>query len=212
MRAAARRLSWILAAAAVLCAALVAGATLLERRDAVPSGQTQGEKIAMIKGERSRLQARADAEGRIGLLSAFRVAALLTDALAVRADSDEERPVDQLSATRRQAFADIDSLNAALRGALARPSEGARRAAMTAAERARGSLERLAGIDDLPLVLQVTPRFVPPRRATGDLTLAPRSAGSTASERPLQLGPGGKVSEEPAVPTVPRYAPAFAAA
>jgi hypothetical protein len=212
MRAAARRLSWILAAVAVLGAALVAGATLLERHDAVPSGQTQGEKIALIKGERSRLQARADAEGRIGLLSAFRIAALLTDALATRADSDEERPLDQLTATGRQAFADIDSLNAALRSAVARPSEGARRAAMVSAERARGSLERLAGIGDLPLVLQYTPRFVPPRRATGDLTLAPRSAGSSAAERSLQLSPGGKVSEEPAVPTVPRYAPAFAAA
>src|SRR5690242_7742420 len=182
MRAAARRLSWILAAAAVLGAALVAGATLLERHDAIPSGQTQGEKIALIKGERSRLQARADAEARISLLSAFRVAALLTDALAARADSDEERPLDQLAATRRQAFADLDSLNAALRDAVARPSEGARRAATTAAERARSSLERLAGLDDLPLVLQVTPRFVPPRRATGDLTLAPRGAGPAATE------------------------------
>src|SRR5438067_3639179 len=195
MRAAARRLSWILAAAAVLGAALVAGATLLERHDAVPSGQTQGEKIAMIKAERSRLQARADAEGRIGLLSAFRIAALLTDALAARADSDEERPLDQLAASRRQAFADIDSLNAALRGAVARPSEGARRAALAAAERARGSLERLAGVDDLPLVLQFTPRFVPPRRATGDLTLAPRGAGPAAPERRWQLRPGSTASE-----------------
>src|SRR5262245_8188153 len=110
MGAAARRLSWILAAAAVLGAALVAGATLLERHDTtVPSGQTQGEKIALVKAERSRLQARADAEARISLLSAFRVAALLTDALAARADSDEERPLDQLAATRRQAFADLDS-------------------------------------------------------------------------------------------------------
>ena len=62
MRAAARRLTWILAVVAALCAALVAGATLLERHDVAPSGQTQGEKIALIKGERSRLQARADAE------------------------------------------------------------------------------------------------------------------------------------------------------
>jgi len=212
MRAAARRLSWILAVVAVLCAALVAGATLLERHESIPSGQTQGEKIALIKGERSRLQARADAEARISLLAAFRVAALLTDALATRADSDDEQPLDQLAATRRQAFADLDSLNVALRGAVAQPSEGARRAAMAAAERARGSLERLAGGDDLPLVLQFTPRFVPPRRATGDLTLTPRGAGSAASERPLQLAPGGKASEEPAAQTVPRYAPAFVAA
>src|SRR5262245_22888611 len=177
MRAAARRLSWILAAVAVLGAALVAGATLLERHDAAVPGQTQGEKIAMLKGERSRLQARAGAEERIGLLSAFRTAALLTDALAARADSDEERPLDQLPANRRRVFADVDTLNAALRGAVARPSEGARLAAIAAAERARSSLERLAGVDDLPLVLQFTPRFVPPRRATGDLTLTPPAAG-----------------------------------
>src|SRR5262249_56379432 len=128
-------------------------------------GERGGEKVAGIRAARSRLQARADAEARISLLSAFRVAALLTDALAGRADSDEERPLDQLAAARRQAFADLDSLNAALRGAVAQPSEGARRAATAAAERARGSLERLAGGDDLPLVLQGTPGFGPPRPA-----------------------------------------------
>ena len=83
MTAGGRRLSWILAAAAVLCAALAVGATLLERNEVIGPGQTEGEKIAMIKAERARLQARADAEARIALLPAFRIATLLTDALAV---------------------------------------------------------------------------------------------------------------------------------
>src|ERR1700757_420200 len=121
MTAGSRRLSWILAAAAVLCAALVAGVTLLERNDVIGPGQTGGEKMALIRAERARLQARASAEARIGLLPAFRIATLLTDALAVRADSEEEHTVDRLPAIRRQAFADVDALNAALRDAVARP-------------------------------------------------------------------------------------------
>ncbi len=74
-----------------------------------------------------------------------------------------------------------------------RPGEGARLVAGTAAERARAALERLAGIDELPLVLQFTPRFVPPRRATGELTLDAGSAasGRSAPEGPLHLGPAG---------------------
>ena len=211
MTAGGRRLSWILAAAAVLCAALVAGATLLERNEVIGPGQTEGEKIVMIKAERARLQARADAEARIALLPAFRIATLLTDALAVRASSEDERTVDRMPATRRQAFGDLDALNAALRDAVSRPGEGARQVAGTAAERARAALERLAGIDELPLVLQFTPRFVPPRRATGDLTLTPRAAEPAAPEGSLRLGPVGKANVEPAPPTVPRYAPTFAA-
>ncbi len=211
MTAGGRRLSWILAAAAVLCAALAVGATLLERNEVIGPGQTEGEKIAMIKAERARLQARADAEARIALLPAFRIATLLTDALAVRASSEDERTVDRMPATRRQAFGDLDALNAALRDAVSRPGEGARQVAGTAAERARAALERLAGIDELPLVLQFTPRFVPPRRATGDLTLTPRAAEPAAPEGSLRLGPVGKANVEPAPPTVPRYAPTFAA-
>src|SRR5437899_3292448 len=210
MTAGGRRLSWIFAAAAVLCVALVAGAILFARNEPIGLGETQGEKVAMIKAERARLQARAGGEARIGLLSAFRIEALLTDALAARADGEEARTIDQLSAIRRQAFSDNDALNAALRDAIAQPGEGARLAASAAAERARVSLERLAGIDDLPLVLQFTPRFVLPRRATGDLTLTPRATAATAPEGPLRIGSRSKASPEPAVPTVPRYAPAFA--
>src|SRR5882762_582426 len=121
MTAAGRLLSWTLAATAVLGVALAVSAILFARGgEAVGSGQTQGERIAMIKAERARLQARAGAEARIGLLPAFRVAALLTDALAARVDGEEERTIDQLPANRRQALNDIDALNAALRNAVAR--------------------------------------------------------------------------------------------
>ena len=178
MRAGGRRLIWILSAAAVLGAALVAGATLLEHQGVIGPGQTQAEKITMIKAEGARLQARAGAETRIALLPAFRTAALLTDALAARVDSSDERTIEQLPTVRRQAFADIDALNVALRVAIAQPSEGTRLAATAAAARARAALERLAGIDDLPLVLQFTPRFVLPRRATGDMTLTPNAAAN----------------------------------
>src|SRR6266404_8326300 len=160
MTAGGRRLSWILAAATVLCAGLAVAAIQhgRGRGDSLRSGQTLGEKVVMIKAERARLQARAGAEARIGLLAAFRVAGLLTDALAARADVDGERTLDGLPAGRRQAFADVDALNAALGEALVQPGEGSRLAARQAAEPAQGSLERLAGVDDLPLVLQFTPR------------------------------------------------------
>ena len=212
MTAGGRRLSWIFAATALLCGAFAVVGLLPGRNDAIRLGQTQSEKAALIKAERARLQARAGAEARIQLVEDFRVAGLLTDALAARADHETERSLEQLPRSRHQAFADIDALNAALRDAVVRPGEGSRLAARTAAERARASLERLAGLDDLPLVVLYTPRFVPPRRATGDLTLAPQAAlGAPPSEAPLHLGPVGKSGDEPAVPTVPRYAPAFAA-
>jgi hypothetical protein len=211
MRAAGRRLIWILAASAVLGAALVAGASLLERQGVVGSGPTQAEKLAMIKVEGAQLQARAGAEARIELLPAFRIAGLLTAALAARADSDDQRTLDQLPSARRKAFADIDALNVALRAAVAQPGEGSRLAATAAAGRARASLERLAGVDDLPLVLQFTPHFVAPRHATGDLTLSPRTPAPAPMAGPLRLAPGGKVGADPMGPTVPRYAPAFAA-
>ena len=67
----------------------------------------------------------------------------------------------------------LDALNAAIKEALDRPGEGARLAAPGRRAGAR-QLERLAGLDDAPLVLAFTPRFVPPRRAAGELTLAPR--------------------------------------
>src|SRR5271154_2907710 len=76
------------------------------------------------------LQARADGEARISLLPAFRAASLVTDALAVRSESDTERAFDGLPSARRQAFAEIAALNGALQDALERPSVEARLAAL----------------------------------------------------------------------------------
>lgn len=176
------------------------------------SGPTIGEKLGALRAERAALQARADGEARIGLLQPFRVASLLSDALISRGEADRERGFEQLPPDRRQAYAVADALNAALKDALTRPSEGTRQRVFAAVKPAQEALERLAGADDAPLVLQFTPRFVPPRRATGELTLtpaAPRAPPSGTAAVPLD--PGGRPADAPTVPTVPRYAPSFAA-
>ncbi len=193
-----------------LVAALAVGLPYLG--DGAPGrGPTVGEKLGTLRAERAAVQARADGEARIGLLAPFRVASLLSDALAARGEADRERAFERLPPERRQAFAAVDALNTALKDALGRPGAGARQLAYAAARPAREALERLAGVDDLPLVLQFTPRFVPPRRATGELTLAPRAAPARPSASAVPLGAGSANAETPAVPTVPRYAPAFAA-
>jgi hypothetical protein len=161
----ARRVRRALATAALLVAALAAIGYLLVREAAPGTGPTVGEKIALLVAERASLQARADGEARISLLPAFRAASLVTDALAVRSESDTERAFDGLPSARRQAFAEIAALNGALQDALERPSVEARLAALKAAERATAELDRLAGLDTAPLILSFTPRFVPPRGA-----------------------------------------------
>ncbi len=195
------------------------------RAEAPGTSATIGEKLAILKAERASLQARADGEARIGLLQAFRAASLLTDALAARYEPDAERAFDRLHAGRLQPFAEIDRLNVAIKDALDRPGDGARRAARRAAEQATTQLERIAGLDDAPLVLAYTPRFVPPRRATGELTLTPGASGAAPPEVALRLdmqpgvaggvtAPSGAPSSAAppsGMPTVPRYAPDFAA-
>ncbi|MBI3196357.1 MAG: hypothetical protein HYZ40_02370 [Rhodospirillales bacterium] len=198
-----------------LCAAAAGLVVLFDRAEAPGSGASIGEKLAALRAERASLQARADGEARVGLLQAFRVAGLMTDALAVRYESNGERIFDRLPDARRQPFAEVDRLNAAIRDALDRPGEGARGAARKAADQAATQLDRLAGLGDAPLVLAYTPRFVPPRLATGELTLGPGSTGSTPPENALRLdvpsGPAAAPTVPSAVPTVPRYAPDFAA-
>jgi hypothetical protein len=154
-------------AASLLGVIVAVVAYLLVLEEGRDAGLTVGERIAPLEAERANLQARADGEARILLLPAFRAASLLTDALAVRAAADAERPFDRLSPSRRHAFAEIDALNGALRDALERPGTQTRRAALAAAERATAELDRLAGLDHAPLVMSFTPRFVPPRRAPG---------------------------------------------
>ena len=187
--------------------------------EAPGNGATIGEKIAVLRADRASLQARADGEARVGLLQAFRVAGLLTDDLAARYESDTERLFDRLPAVRREPFAEVDRLNAAIKDALDRPGVGARRAAGKVAEEATARLDQLAGQDSAPLVLAYTPRFVPPRRATGELTLAPGAPGASRApprQGELRLDPspspsaGGGATPSTA-PTVPRYSPDFAA-
>lgn len=204
----------------------VAAALFLLFGRAAPPGTdaTIGEKIAALRAERASLQARADGEARIGLLQAFRVAGLLTDTLAARYETDTERAFDRLPPARLQPFVEVDRLNAAIKDALDRPGEGARRAARKAAEQATTQLERITGLDDAPLVLIYTPRFVPPRRATGELTLTPGASGSVPPEGALRFdmppavgGTAAPSAVPPSgmppsgMPTVPRYAPDFAA-
>jgi len=199
--------------------ALATAVFLLERQDEPAMAPTVGEKIATLVTDRASLQARADGEARIGLLPAYRVAGLLTDALVARSEGDEERAFDRLPAFRQKAFAELDALNAALADSLARPGDGARRAANKAAERASGELDRLAGLDTAPLVLSFTPRFVPPRRTAGELTLSPGASAARPQDEGLRLGspsaPSGSglgaSAQPPGAPTVPRYAPDFAA-
>ena len=204
------------ALAAVAVAGLVLAAAIFAvMREEVPaSGATVDERIAILRTERASLQARADSEARIGLLPAFRTAGLLLDALAVRSESDGNRAFDLLPAVRREAFSELDTLNVVLKDALDRPSEGARLAARKAAVHAAAELDRLAA-DNAPLVLSYAPRFVPPRRATGELTLAPNAPNATPLPAPqgaLRLdAPGGPAANQ-AVQAVPRYAPDFAAA
>ena len=215
-----KRLRTIGAVVFMLCVAATALFVVFGRAEVPGTGATIGEKLAMLRAERASLQARADGEERIGLLQAFRAASLLTDALAARYEPDAERAFDRLPAGRLQPFVEIDRLNAAIKDALDRPGDGARRAARKAAEQATTQLERIAGLDDAPLVLAYTPRFVLPRRATGELTLTPGASGAAPPEVALRLdmqpgAVGGTVTPSTApssaTPTVPRYAPDFAA-
>ena len=175
------------------------------------AGPTVEEKVAALRAERSVLQARADGEARVTLLPAFRTASLLLDALAARVQLDDQEPFDDLAAFRRQSFAELARLNLALIDALDHPGEGARRAALAAADRAAAQVERVAP-ERFPLVLSYSPRFVPPRRATSELTLEAGAHGAPPEERPLSLAPAATPSPEGAsAPPVPRYAPEFAA-
>lgn len=205
----ARRMRRVLAAAAA--GILLAGAAFLALREEAPAGgPTLEEKVAALRTERIALQARADGEARIILLPAFRTASLLTDALALRSEGDGDRAFDRVPEVRRQAFAALDGLNAALRDALDRPGDGARLAALKTAAQAASQLDRLAA-DAAPLIFSYTPRFVPPRRAASELTLQPGAPGA-APRGALRLDtPDGRASPQVSpAPAVPRYAPDFA--
>jgi hypothetical protein len=210
-------LRWILGAAllvgALVAAVLIAPPSLWD--GGIVQGPTVGEKLGALRAERAALQARADGEARVELLASFRVASLLSDALITLGEANREQAFEQMSATRREAFARIDALNAALKEAAVRPGAGTRQLVLVATGPAQEALERLATTDAFPLVLQFTPRFVPPRRATGELILAPavprEPPPSSGASVPLDMAAGkAPANQETSVPTVPRYAPSFA--
>jgi hypothetical protein len=173
---------------------------------------TVDERLARLHTEQAGLQARADGEGRLGLLAPLRTGGLLADALAIRLPLDTGRTLDALPAPRRQAYAALADLADALEEAINRPGEGARALARQAGDRAAKALDGLAPTDDLPLVLQVTPRVVPPRRDGGDLLLVPHDVDAPPADSRLTHRFATPAKREPTTPVVPLYAPAFVTA
>ncbi len=205
-----KRWAWLGVGAAALVVAVVLVLTLPRKGDdVVPSSVTVGERLDALKAKRAELQARADGRARVELLQALRVASLLCDALAVRAEMSSERAVDRLPQAWRDALTALDGLNMALGDALARPGAGATLAAHGAAQRAEAALDKLADGNELPLLLSFTPRFVPPRRMTGELTIAPPAAPPPRNGS-VRLGAPSVRPDETSQPAVPVYAPSFA--
>ena len=185
-------------------------ATLLALAAAAYAGEpTVDERLARLRSEQAGLQARADGEGRLGLLAPLRTGGLLADALAIRLPLDSGRPLDALPAPRRQAYVALADLTETLKEAMNRPGEGARALAREAGDRAATALDGLAPTDDLPLVLQVSPKVVPPRRDGGDLLLAPPDVAVPPADAKLTIHFVAQRTRETALPVVPRYAPAF---
>lgn len=200
----------------MVLAVVLAVLTFWLTREDVPVGVlTVGEKLVALQAERASLQAKANGEARIGFLPAYRMSGLLADALAARHEGDHARAFEGLPAHELRRFADLDALNQALKDALERPGDGTRYAVDQLVSRAQATLDRMAGTDGLPLVLAYSPSYVPPRRAAGELTLAPGAPGTTPSDGVLRLdaarGPAGPSAASATVPTIPRYAPDFAA-
>ena len=169
---------------------------------------TVDERLARLRSDQAGLEARADGEGRLGLLAPLRVGGLLADALAIRLPVDSGRTLDALPAPRRQAYAALADLAETLKEAMNRPGEGARVLARQAGDRAAKALDSLASTDDLPLVLQVSPRVVPPRR-DGDLLVVPSQLEPPPADAKFVLSFAVPTKREPVASVTPLYAPAF---
>lgn len=194
---------------AVVVAAVV-GLLVVLPEDRISGEPTVGDKLIAVRTDRAALQARADGVARVELLEALRVAGLLGDTLIARDEPLRDRAFGRLPERRRQAFAELEALNAALRDALERPGEGARLGAQQAAAKATAELDRFAAAGDGPVVLSYTPRYVPPRQAAAELNLAPGNTVPPSAEGALRLeSRRDRVAGAPA-PTVSRYVPPFA--
>jgi hypothetical protein len=165
-----KRLWWVIP----LCALLVVAAAAFAAwrgtadRQSDSAGASVAEKLGALRTDRIALQARADGDSRLWLFEEFRLASLLTDGLAARYGEESERGLASLPAAAQRTFAEAAAFNATIKEALDHPGEGARLMVRAAAPQARAALERLAEGGDGPLVLAITPRFVPPRLALGD--------------------------------------------
>ena len=174
----------------LLVAVLVTGAALAYAQSSedrsVPPPPTIAEKLVILQAERAELQARADSLARIEMLSSFRAASLLFDALASRYEAEREQPFDRLPATRREMFARLEAVNAALRAAIDRPgTPGGGVAVSQAASAIPADLERMASVDHSPVILSYTPMFLASRRTVpGD---APASAAPAGDEPMIEI-------------------------
>ena len=140
----------------------------------VPAPPTIAEKLVLLQAERAELQARADSLARIEMLSSFRTTSLLLDALASRYEPEREQPFDRLPAARREVFARLEAVNAALRAAIDRPGiPGGAAAASQAASGIPADLEWMASFDLSPVILSYTPVFLTPRGKVPSDALAP---------------------------------------
>lgn len=157
----------------LLVVILVTGAALayaqLQEDRSVPPPPTIAEKLVILQAERADLQARADSLARIEMLSSFRAASLLFDALASRFEPEREQPFDRLPAMRREMFARLEAVNAALRAAIDRPgSPGGAGAVSQAASGIPADLEWMASFDLSPVILSYAPMYLAPAAPAGD--------------------------------------------
>lgn len=180
-----RTLVLLLLVVVLVTGAAVAYAQLSEDRS-VPAPPTIAEKLVILQAERAELQARADSLARIEMLSSFRAASLLFDALASRYEPEREQPFDRLPATRREMFARLEAVNAALRAAIDRPgTPGGPAAVSQAASGIPADLEWMASFDPSPVILSYTPTFLAPRRTVpGD---APAPGGPAGDDPVIEI-------------------------
>lgn len=163
----------------LITGAALAYAQLTEDRN-VPAPPTIAEKLVILQAERGELQARSDSLARLEMLSSFRAASLLFDALASRYEPEREQPFDRLPAARREMFARLEAVNGALRAAIDRPgTPGGAAAVEQAANGIPADLEWMASFDSTPVILSYTPMFLVPKRTIpGD---GPAPAGDDAA-------------------------------
>jgi len=174
----------------LLVVSLVTGATLAYAQShedrSIPAPPTIAEKLVLLQAERAELQAGADSLARLEMLSFFRAASLLFDALASRYEPEREQAFDRLPAARREMFTRLEAANAALRAAIGRPdAPGGTAAVSQAASGIPADLEWMASFDPSPVILSYTPLFLAPRRPVP--SDAPAPAGPAGDDPMIEI-------------------------